>query len=57
LGGTGLGLAIVKHQAQAMGGSVAAASRVGQGSTFTVRLPRPAGAASPDLHAPARAAP
>ncbi len=39
LGGTGLGLAIVKHLAQAMQGSVRAASQVGQGSTFTVLLP------------------
>ncbi len=46
LGGTGLGLAIVKHLAQAMHGSVAAASRPGQGSTFTVRLPR-AGLSAP----------
>jgi two-component system phosphate regulon sensor histidine kinase PhoR len=40
LGGTGLGLSIVKHLAQAMHGSVSASSRVGQGTTFTVRLPR-----------------
>jgi two-component system phosphate regulon sensor histidine kinase PhoR len=40
LGGTGLGLAIVKHLAQAMRGSVRASSRLGQGSTFTVLLPR-----------------
>ncbi len=40
VGGTGLGLAIVKHLVQAMSGSVRAASRVGQGTTFTVRLPR-----------------
>jgi len=41
LGGTGLGLSIVKHLAQAMHGSVRAISRVGQGSVFTVILPRP----------------
>jgi two-component system phosphate regulon sensor histidine kinase PhoR len=40
LGGTGLGLAIVKHLTQAMKGTVEAASTVGQGTTFTVRLPR-----------------
>jgi two-component system phosphate regulon sensor histidine kinase PhoR len=40
LGGTGLGLSIVKHLTQAMHGSVGAASRVGHGTTFTVRLPR-----------------
>jgi two-component system, OmpR family, phosphate regulon sensor histidine kinase PhoR len=39
LGGTGLGLAIVKHLAQAMRGSVKAASQVGRGTTFTVTLP------------------
>ncbi len=43
VGGTGLGLSIVKHLVQAMNGSVRAASRVGQGTTFTVRLPRTAG--------------
>jgi two-component system phosphate regulon sensor histidine kinase PhoR len=40
LGGTGLGLSIVKHLAQAMQGSVRAASEVGKGTTFTVTLPR-----------------
>jgi two-component system, OmpR family, phosphate regulon sensor histidine kinase PhoR len=40
LGGTGLGLSIVKHLVGAMHGNVRAASRVGQGTTFLVRLPR-----------------
>jgi two-component system sensor histidine kinase SenX3 len=38
-GGTGLGLAIVKHVAANHGGSVRLWSRVGEGSTFTLRLP------------------
>lgn len=42
LGGTGLGLAIVKHIAQAHGGSVSLESTVGEGSTFTIHLPREA---------------
>jgi len=38
-GGTGLGLAIVKHIATNHGGRVDVVSRVGVGSTFTLRLP------------------
>lgn len=39
LGGTGLGLAIVKHIALAHHGQVTVESVVGQGSTFSIRLP------------------
>jgi two-component system sensor histidine kinase SenX3 len=38
-GGTGLGLAIVKHVTAAHGGKVTVWSKVGEGSTFTLRLP------------------
>jgi len=39
-GGTGLGLAIVKHVAANHGGEVKLWSRLGTGSTFTLRVPR-----------------
>lgn len=40
LGGTGLGLAIVKHLAKAHGGEVSVESRFGEGTVFTIELPR-----------------
>ena len=40
MGGTGLGLSIVKHLVQSLHGTIRATSRVGEGSTFTIRLPR-----------------
>ncbi len=40
LGGTGLGLAIVKHLAKAHGGEVTVESRFGEGTQFTIELPR-----------------
>jgi two-component system phosphate regulon sensor histidine kinase PhoR len=40
MGGTGLGLSIVKHVIEQMGGTVAVSSQVGQGSRFTLTVPR-----------------
>jgi two-component system sensor histidine kinase SenX3 len=46
-GGTGLGLSIVKHVAASHGGEVRVWSVEGQGSTFTLSLPRRASDAAP----------
>ena len=46
-GGTGLGLYIVQEILRAHGGQVTVASVVGQGTTFTLTLPRTAIETSP----------
>jgi signal transduction histidine kinase len=38
-GGTGLGLSIVRHAVEYLDGSIEVASRLGEGTSFTVRLP------------------
>ena len=45
--GAGLGLAIARGLAHAHGGDISVASRPGDGTVFTVRLPRDAGVVSP----------
>jgi signal transduction histidine kinase len=39
-GGSGLGLAISREFAQGMGGTLTAASQMGRGSVFSLRVPR-----------------
>jgi two-component system sensor histidine kinase SenX3 len=50
-GGSGLGLSIVKHVVQNHGGDVRVWSQLGQGSTFTIRLPEATRAPAPSLGA------
>jgi len=38
-GGTGLGLAIVRHAIESQGGTISVTSKLGTGSTFSIRLP------------------
>jgi len=60
-GGAGVGLAVCRQLTGLMGGTIEAASKLGQGSTFTVRLPlarvQADGAAAPAAPAEAQARP
>ena len=41
VGGTGLGLSVSRRLARLMNGELTVASKLGEGSTFTLRLPSP----------------
>ncbi len=51
-GGTGLGLALSQRMAHLMGGHISVASIYGEGSTFTLRLPRSPASAVADRRGP-----
>ena len=53
--GAGLGLALVKSLAELLGGTIAVESRLGEGSRFSLRLPRQVGVGAPPLSASLRA--
>ncbi|HEX6246254.1 MAG TPA: ATP-binding protein [Nocardioidaceae bacterium] len=55
-GGTGLGLSIVKHVAASHGGEVRVWSSPGQGSSFTLTLPRRVPAEQPEVRRTAQSA-
>ena len=55
VGGTGLGLSIVKHLVQVFGGGIEIRSQAGQGTTFSVRLPRPEEGEESELSSPLNA--
>jgi len=46
--GTGLGLAITKRFCELMGGKILVASKLGQGSTFSLRIPLPISSDTPN---------
>lgn len=53
-GGTGLGLAIARHAIESQGGTLSVTSKLGSGSTFSIRVPaaRPAPKSATESEAP-----